>query len=367
LFDLTQIRFRDLKFDKRSGAATAELRVGKVGMRLPNKFPTSAELNSRRLVRHDDPLPGEFVIAGRLMSPDSLKKLLTDDSYMREFARRISHDTLPGSDAVLRGLFLVFRGDASYEEAEDLRTLLDLQYYAGMDVMTVQQTAQMTSKDFASLLRFAERWMDQRRLDKPIMPILLPNENREVFTEFTKPLIQTRSQLIGFDMHGGFHYQALRVLEQVKRKLEDVWIHTFQVPPKIRWGGRLMSASEGMMLPYFGVDSFSRWVVPPPPEPLTKDKINMFNRKGWGVFKRKEWRKVHGKTMGCSCPMCKGRDLDKFFLGEVLAALSRAKIHDHYAQQDELRKASEKIREGSLVSLIRSKKHAAEFVRATAG
>lgn len=361
---MAELRFREFRFDKETAASTSELQVGKVRMQLPNKFPTSAELNSRRMVRFEDNLPGEFVIAGKLAFPDSLKKLLTDDSYMKDFARRLTRETLPGDETVLRAMFLAFRGEASYDDADDLRTLLDLQYYASMDVITLQQTPAMSTQDFALLLRFAERWMDMRRLDKPLMPIIVATDNREAFNEFLKPLIQKRTQLIGLDMHGGFYYNALRALEEAKRKLEDVWIHVFQVPPKIRFGGKLMPASEGMMLPYFGVDSFSRWVVPPPPEPLTKDKINMFDRKGWGVFKRKEWRKLHGKTLGCDCPMCKKQDLDKFFIGKVLAALSRAKIHDHYAQQGEMRKASDRIRKGEFTALVKSKKYASDFVKA---
>lgn len=363
---MVELSFRELRFDRQTPASASELQVGKVRMRLPNKFPTSAELNSRRMIRFEDTLPGEFVVAGKLAFPDSVKKLLSDDSYMKDFARRLNRETLPGDETIIRALFLVFRGEAGYEDADDLRTLLDLQYYAAMDAITVQQTPMMSPKDFALMVRFAERWMAQRRLDKPLMPIIMAADDRKTFERFLKPLVDQRVSSIGLDMRGSFHYNALRLLEAAKRKLEDLWIHAFQVPPKIRFGGRLLSASQGMMLPYFGVDSFSRWVVPPPPTPLTKDKINMFERKGWGVFKRKEWRKLHGRSLDCDCPTCKRLNLDKFFLGDVLVALSRAKIHDHYAQQDELRKASTRIRKGDFSSFVRTKKYAKEFVKAAA-
>jgi hypothetical protein len=164
-------------------------------------------------------------------------------------------------------------------------------------------------------------------------------------------------------MRGGFHHHALRSVENIKKKNPDVWIHAFQVPPKIRFARHMLSSSQGMLMPYFGVDSYSGWVVPPPPVPLTKDKINVFDKSGWGVFKRKEWTGLHGKKLTCKCPICKGQNLDGFYEGKVLSVLSRSKVHDHYAQQDELKKSSESIRSHEYGRLIRTKKYANLFLK----
>ena len=116
------------------------------------------------------------------------------------------------------------------------------------------------------------------------------------------------------------------------------------------------------MLPLFGVDSFNRWVVPPPPVPLTKDKINMFDPMNWGVFKRKEWDKQYGTSLHCTCPMCNKKRLQSFFLGQVLTVLGRSKIHDHYAQREQLLELSNQIKRGRVREFVSKKRYPKDFL-----
>ena len=358
---MVEVSIKDQASDETTSANAGVLRIGKVSAALPNKFATTAELNATRMVGTKDTLPGEVVVSAKLMYPDSLRKILKEDETLRTFARRLSRES-GGFEDVATLLFLVFKGEASYSDAEDLRTLLDLQYFADMDVVTVQQAAGMSPEDFASLLKFTQRWMDQKGVDKPIMPVVQASETQREFELFSAPVVRDKLPLLGVDMRGGFHYYALRAVERIKKKQPGLWIHAFQVPPKIRFARRMLPSSQGMLMPYFGVDSFSRWLVPPPPVPLTKDKINVFDKSGWGVFKRKEWSELHGNKLTCTCPMCKGQNLSRFYVGKVLTVLSRSKIHDHYAQQDELKKASESIRNHEYSRLIKTKKYANLFV-----
>jgi hypothetical protein len=118
-----------------------------------------------------------------------------------------------------------------------------------------------------------------------------------------------------------------------------------------------------MMLPLFGVDSFNRWVVPPPPVPLTKDKINMFDSTNWGVFKRKEWDKQYGARLHCTCPMCNKQRLPTFFLGKVLTVLGRSKVHDHYAQREQLLGLSKAISAANATDFVSKKKYPKDFLQ----
>ncbi len=358
---MVDVSIEDQASDETTSANAGILRIGKVSAALPNKFATTAELNATRMVGAKDTLPGEVIVSAKLIYPDSLKKILKEEETLRNFARRLSRD-LGGFEDVARLLFLVFKGEASYSDAEELRTLLDLQYFSDMDVITVQQAAGMSPDDLASLLKFTQRWMDQKGIDKPIMPVVQASETQREFELFSAPVLKGKFGLMGVDMRGGFHYYTLRAVEKIKKKDPGIWIHAFQVPPKIRFARHMLPSSQGMLMPYFGVDSFSRWVVPPPPVPLTKDKINVFDKSGWGVFKRKEWAGLHGKKLTCTCPMCRGQNLDGFYEGKVLTVLSRSKVHDHYAQQDELKKASESIRKHQYTRLIKTKKYANLFV-----
>jgi len=362
---MPELAKKNIDVDEETGAASSLLTYANAKVPFPNKFATTTELNATRLVGLKQEFPTEIVVAGKLLYPETLKRLLREEDFLKDFARRLARETSFHEDA-LSVLFLIFKGEAAVTESNDLRTVLDLQYFADMDVVTVQQTSDMSPQDFLSLFRFAERWLDHRGLDKPLMPVLAPAGTRTDFEKTLKPILKRGIKALGFDMKGGFYYQALRSIEDVKKKSPELWTHVFQVPPKIRFARSLLPCSEGMMLPIFGVDSYNRWVVPPPPVPLTKDKINMFDSTSWGVFKRKEWGKLYGTSLHCACPMCSKQRLPTFFLGQVLTVLGRSKVHDHYAQREQLLELSKRVKERDVKEFVSKKRYAKDFLEKTA-
>jgi hypothetical protein len=352
---------KNIETDEETGAVSGVLNYKNAKVPVPNKFATTTELNATRLVGLKQEFPTEVVTAGKLIYPETLKRVLKEEEFLKDFARRLARETSAHEDA-LSMLFLVLKGEASIVESNDMRTVLDLQYFSDMDVVTVQQGPGVSPTDFLALHRFAQRWLENRGLDKPLMPVLAPAATREEFEKTLRQVLKRGSKLIGFDMKGGFYYQALRALEDAKKKDPALWVHAFQVPPKIRFARSLLRCSEGMMLPLMGVDSFNRWVVPPPPVPLTKDKINMFDSTNWGVFKRKEWNKEYGASLHCSCPMCSKQKLPTFFLGQVLTVLGRSKVHDHYAQREQLLQLSGHVKNGNVRNFVSKKKYPKDFL-----
>lgn len=257
---MVEVSIQDRASDEATSANAGILRIGKVSAALPNKFATTAELNATRMVGTKDSLPGEVVVSAKLMYPDTLKKILKEDAPLRDFARRLSREA-GGFEDVARLTFLIFKGEASYAEAEDLRTLLDLQYFADMDVVTVQQASEMSPEDFASLLKFAHRWMDQKGIDKPIMPVIRASETQREFELFSAPAVKDKSHLLGVDMRGGFHYYTLRAIEKIKKKnpwdvdscfpdsSEDQVCATYVVvlsghAHAVLWGGQLLKVGR---------------------------------------------------------------------------------------------------------------------------
>jgi len=162
---------KDVETDEDTGATAGLLTYSNAKISVPNKFATTTELNATRLVGLKQEFPTEFVIAGKLIYPETLKRILGEEAFLKEFARRLARETSVHEDA-LSMLFLIFKGEAAVTESGDLRTLLDLQYFSDMDVITVQQSPGMSPRDFLGLCRFAERWLDNRGLDKPLMPVL---------------------------------------------------------------------------------------------------------------------------------------------------------------------------------------------------
>ena len=357
---MPELSKRGIETDDESGVVSGYLSYGNAKVPVPNKFATTTELNATRLVGLKQEFPTEVIVAGKLVYPETLKRILKEDEYLKDFARRLTRETSVHEDS-LSMLFLILKGETVIE-SDDLRTILDLQYFADMDVITVQQSPGVSPRDFISSLRFTERWMAHRGIDKPLMPVLAPTGTKDDFVKVLNPMVKRGAKQLGFDMRGGFYYQELRALEEAKKKDPALWIHAFQVPPKIRFAHTFLRCSEGMMLPMFGIDSFNRWVVPPPPVPLTKDKINMFDSANWGVFKRKEWTKEYGARLQCTCPMCNKHRLPTFFLGEVLTVLGRSKVHDHYAQREQLLELAKHVKRGNVKTFVSAKKYPHDFL-----
>ncbi len=357
---MSQVEVAQIKTDSNTSASQSELRIGQIRIPLPNRFPISPERNALKPAGVKEPLPGEVAVLARLAPPDTLKKILTQEDALKSTARFLSRET--SADAI-RLLYLSFRGGANLNQSQDLKTILDLQFLAGLDIITVQHTVETPPEDFDANLRFAEKWMEERGVQKPLMPVIQAPEKREVAARLLETVEKHEPTALGFDLRGGFYYHSLRQVEEFKKRRPEIWVHAFQVPPKVRFGRGLMPCSEGMILPMFGIDSFSRWIVPPPPTPLTKEVINVFDRKGWGSLKKKDFEALRGNNQGCDCAVCQGKDLEPFYEGKVLDVLAKAKVHDHLSQRQELEKARQSIKKGDYLSLLKSKEYPREFLK----
>jgi hypothetical protein len=357
---MSTVHLAQLNYDTDTSASESELRFKQFRIPLPNRFPISPERNALKPAGVEGPLPGEVAVLARLVPPETLKKILTQEDAVKSMARFLSKET--GADAI-RLLYLAFKGGAVVDRAEDLKTILDLQYLANLDIITVQHTLDLSLEDYESHLKFAEKWKEQRGVDKPVMPIIQISDSKETTSKLIRQLEKREPEMLGIDVRGGFYYHAFRIIEDFKKQHPKTWVHAFQVPPKVRFGRGLLPCSEGMILPMFGIDSFSRWIVPPPPTPLTKEVINVFDRKGWGSLKKKDYESIRKNTTNCDCAVCQGKDLEPFYEGKVLDVLAKAKVHDHLAQRQELERARASIKKGQFLSLLRSKEYPREFLK----
>lgn len=357
---MSTVQLAQIKPDTKTSANQSELRIGPLRVPLPNRFPISQERNALKPAGVKDPLPGEVTVLARLAPPETVKKILTQEDALKSMAKFLSRET--AADAV-RMLYLAFKGGAVINQTQDLKTILDLQYLAGLDIITVQHSLDISLEDYDSQLKFADRWADERGVNKPIMPIIQASDNKDTAGKLLSLVEKHEPSMIGFDLRGGFYYHALRGIEEFKKRKPEIWIHAFQTPPKVRFGRGLLTCSEGMILPMFGIDSFSRWIVPPPPTPLTKEVINVFDRKGWGSMKKKDYEAIRKNTTNCNCAVCQGKNLEPFYEGKVLEVLAKAKVHDHLAQRQELETARESIKKGQFLSLLNTKEYPREFLK----
>jgi hypothetical protein len=350
--------------DSTTAAAAGTLTLGKARLELPNRVPTGSEANAARQVKQRDPFEGQELFASaKLMGPDKLKELLGEEAKLQKFAQSISADAR-GAAARAKFLFLVFRGEAELQDAQQLRTLLDLQWLTEQDAILVQHGALSKTEDLTADYSEAKRWLKERGGDKPLLPVITPYERQQEAERAVKMLVDRGAPGIVLDLQGTFPYYTLRALEAVKRKDPELWIHAMQAPPKARWAGQRLHLGWGMTLPMFGVDSFSRWVVPPPPVPVTREKINFWEPSNWGVMRLGEFQDTYGGKVACKCALCsEAKDIDAFLdaATDPRLLLAKAKTHDHFSQRAELEKAQDKIREGKFGDYVKKKRFARAF------
>jgi len=63
--------------------------------------------------------------------------------------------------------------------------------------------------------------------------------------------------------------------------------------------------------------------------------------------------------------MCSKQRLPTFFLGQVLTVLGRSKVHDHYAQREQLLAMSDHIKRRNVKNFVSRKKYPNEFLKQT--
>src|SRR5437899_10830877 len=150
---MSTIQLAQIKLDSKTSASQSELRIGQLRIPLPNRFPISPERNALKPAGVKEPLPGEVAVLVRLAPPDTIKRILTQEEALKSTARFLSRETSP--DAV-RLLYLAFKGGAMVKETQDLKTILDLQYLAGLDIITVQHRVALPPWDLNARLPSAD-------------------------------------------------------------------------------------------------------------------------------------------------------------------------------------------------------------------
>lgn len=348
--------------DETSAAVAGVLGIQGRKVELPTRIPTSSEVRAAKATKLGEAIESPLLIVGRLISPDLAKAATKEEEAWRRFADGVGRDarSLPGAAKLLQ---LAYRGVA-YEDSEPLRAFLDLQMLHDFAAITVQYGSSPSPEDVVAAFDFAKSWTKKRKIETTLMPVVPALPDRDAMKALLEGLVKRGAEAIGLDMPRSLPYQTMRAVEDLKERHPEVWVHAFQVPPKVQFGGRLRT-SQAMILPFFGVDSMSRWVVPPPPAPVKKDKVNVFDPTGWGVFKWREFETEYGSKLRCRCAYCRGKDLEGFFEPDDRFVLNAGKVHDHLAQAVELAAARKRIADDGYAGVMAGKRFAKQFLEST--
>ncbi len=352
--------FKVRAVDEGSGAVAGTLEVGGRKTATPTRVLTTGEVRSAKTTGHHDRMAGDLLVVGRLMSQELAQAASKEEEAWAKFAAGVTQAAklLPGA---ARTLYLS-QSAVELEGIEALRSFLDLQSLAGFEVITIQYGSNPSAEEVVRAFDYARRWAERRSVKAGLLPVVSPLEDRERAEALLKTLVERGATAVGVDLQRGFPYHTLRAVETLKGRNPDVWVHAFQVPPRVRFGGTKLATAEAMVLPYYGVDTYSRHVIPPPPVPVKKEKINRFDPSGWGYLKWGEHAQAYGKAVNCACPVCMGKDIDGFFEPSERQVLDLTKVHDHFAQVGEMAKAAEGIGGEGYASVMGRKRYAKEFL-----
>lgn len=345
--------------DETSAAVAGVLEVQGRKVEMPARIPTSSEVRAAKATKLQETIESPVLIVGRLVRPELVKAAAKEEDPWKRFAEGVARDakSLPGSARLLQ---LAFQG-VEYEDPEPLRSFLDLQMLHDFAAITVQYGSSPSPEDVVAAFDFARSWAKKRKVDATLLPVTPAIGNRDNARALLDGLRKRGATAVGLDMPRSLPYQMMRAVEDFKEANPDVWVHAFQVPPKVQFGGALPT-SQAMVLPYFGVDSMSRWVVPPPPAPVKKEKVNVFEPAGWGVLKWREYEREYGAKLRCKCAVCKGKDLNGFFEPEDRTVLNIGKVHDHLAQASEFAAARKRIRDDGYAGVMADKRFGKSFL-----
>lgn len=147
---------------------------------------------------------------------------------------------------------LEFNSDVTLLNEDNLRTLLDLQYDVGSNVIEIPNI--FYEWDYNNAVNVALSWRKQNNIDKPLMGIIcLENDFDQINSNIEK------IDCIGMSLRRKHPLMLSRLKEMFKDKEHEIWIHGFSTPRTYRqfdWNGTI-----GMLVNYYGVDSISYFVT----------------------------------------------------------------------------------------------------------
>ena len=352
------MEFVEREREEKMGVSWGVLRVKDVGVETPAKILTNTELRAGFAVKvRAFPDLCDIRVVGRLIDGERLEAVTKDEDAFKRLVQTMERD---GREARVRVPYFNFIRGARVENYDHLRTLLDAQWMSGMDILVVQHHPDVGVDELRSFLTYARRWRERRGLDLPIMPVVCALPDLDAFKEVLGVAVEFAEGAVGVDFRSRFSYMTLKAIEDLKEEQPDLWVHAFQVPPRVLLRGQ--RAAQGMVLPFFGFDTWSQHVVPPPPVPVVKEKVNVFEPHTWGVYRQKMLYEEYRRSYDCPCPVCQ-QSLDRFYEGTDLDVLRKSKVHNHLRQRDQLELLREHARSDTVPQLIAHRRYADQFLR----
>lgn len=257
-------------------------------------------------------------------------------------------------------------------EDKDIRTLIDLQYLSGFDLITVPDywphecSVQDILKKYEMLSKEIEN-----NLDTFLVPYIQLNRDSDEFEAILSGLIGMELPIIGLEYHSlKGDYPNLRKLRDISMSSENTIFHASKVTPRGQSNIRLSNLHA---LSLFGIDVVSRGVRAAGGGKQKIDRVKRFSPKSLGILDKSEFiQDETWDTKDCDCPICNGRTVEDFYENyskrprgknkspAFLASVS--KVHEAFSSYEEFKHTVEHIHKNEYMEVyVPAKKYLSSY------
>jgi hypothetical protein len=288
------------------------------------------------------------------LSLKDIRELMSMNGKMKSLVSKIS-EIKSKHDEKLSMFYPIRKNKEIGLEDKDIRTLIDLQYLSGFDLITVPDYWPHGC-GVKEILKKYEKLKNEieNNLDTFLVPYIRLNRNLDEFETLLHALVKMEIPIVGLEYYSPLdnYYPNLRELRKISINSEHTVFHMSKVSP--RYGRSKVKLSNLHALGLFGIDTVSRGVPAAGGGTQKIESIRRFTPKSLGVLDKREYAQDEMyDAKDCNCPICNGQTVSEFYENyskrpngkkkspPFLASVS--KVHEAFSSYEEFKKTVKHI------------------------
>lgn len=288
------------------------------------------------------------------LSLKDIRELMSMNGKMKSLVSKIS-EIKSKHDEKLSMFYPIRKNKEIGLEDKDIRTLIDLQYLSGFDLITVPDYWPHGC-GVKEILKKYEKLKNEieNNLDTFLVPYIRLNRNLDEFETLLHALVKMELPIVGLEYYSPLdnYYPNLRELRKISINSEHTVFHMSKVSP--RYGRSKVKLSNLHALGLFGIDTVSRGAPAAGGGTQKIESIRRFTPKSLGVLDKREYAQDEMyDAKDCNCPICNGQTVSEFYENyskrpngkkkspPFLASVS--KVHEAFSSYEEFKKTVKHI------------------------
>jgi hypothetical protein len=337
-----------------------EIKVGGISISTPSRALSSQEANAYFATSVTiDPATHEMYEHVKTYSREEIAAITRKNGKLRDEVVKIQRMKGKHSDKV--SLFYPIRmADNIVLDSQSVEGLIDLQFFAGFDLITIPDYWPQNTSVPAALKAIAKlREMVEGQYEKALVPYVRLNRKLATFEPFVRGLLEMGFPLVGIEYASALEsYPQLRLIRNLSRESEETSFHVSKVPGRKLGPNQFASAFHFLSL--FGIDTVSLGVraVGGGKQPI--ENVSRFSPRGLGVLSFNDFQTEESPSQSdCTCPVCKDMSVEEYYenyrkrpggkVDDPTYFRAVGKVHEAFSSLDELRVSQKFIRDNDFI------------------